>query len=385
MKRNKDYCSDVVRDSVQETMKAVRDYFDRNWAEGKEAEVIMHVQDTLCGEIDKYLPHGAASQVYSRLSGMSRGGSKYEEYYARQLETYGPYVMELLAEYADSLALAGRYDVGDRYCEVLDAIQDKLEAEFLSDDSINSMLDRVSADMDKFMKQHGIGKYSLVTGTIALAIDVYDDITLVKQDAPRGRFRHEFNKVTGSFICKDCGLTSLQFGPKEVGGDFDCSNNKLTSLSGAPKVVGGNFIWEGNAAQVTYSEIRKKVKVGGRIYTDAPLTAAEKEDFRQVLAKEQKEFLDEYRKVGHQLEAAVAKKDVRKIEECREYFYDAIDFFKERPWLTAQGMKMSYQILMKAYVHLHQIAPEKYADVMEESYKLGRLTDKAKYPDGWNW
>lgn len=77
--------------------------------------------------------------------------------------------------------------------------------------------------------------------------------------------------------------------------------------------------------------------------------------------------------------------DIKTVEACRAFFYDAIDFFKDRPWITAQGMKISYQILMKAYVSLKQMAPEKYPSIGDEEVKLTKLTDRLTYPDGYNW
>jgi hypothetical protein len=73
------------------------------------------------------------------------------------------------------------------------------------------------------------------------------------------------------------------------------------------------------------------------------------------------------------------------LEKCRAYFYDAVDFFKQRPWLTAQGMKLSYQILMKCFCHLHELAPEKYSDILTEEFRLAKLTEKYKYSDSLDW
>lgn len=387
MKRNTDYTSDAVRDSIQKTMSNVKAYFEKNWAQGKEYKVITHIQKLLDAEIDKYLPSGKAGDAYRTLAAYVNEEKKYAPRYEKYLEKFGPYVMELLVEYANSLTLTGRYDVGDRYEEVSDDIFKKLETDFLSDKNIGEMIDRESADINKFMAQHNIKNYTIETGSVCLAINVNDDITLVKQDAPRGVFRHEFLKVKGSFICEGCGLTTLQFGPKEVGGDFDCSNNKLSiyCLENAPKIVGGDFIWRGNEGQVTLTEIMKHTKVGGKIITDAPMTPAEKEIFKQQVIKEQDAFLAEFTAKGKLMDKAVQEADIKTLEACREYFYNAIDFFKERPWITQQGMKISYQVLLKIYVHLHNLDPVKYPDTINESSKLSRLTNKAKYPDGWNW
>lgn len=373
MGRNKDYTSDAVKTSVQATMTKISSYFEKNWAPGKEYDVIKHIHDLLDAEIDKYVAPGEAGDAYRHLASYTPGSKKYDAIYVKYLKKYGPYLMELFVEYADSLKLTGRYDVGERYQEVSSDILDKMQRAFLSKDNIKQMLDTESDAIAKFMKQHGVEDYSITMGTIGLAVIVNGDITLTKQDAPRGKLRHEFKKVTGSFICCDCGLEDLLFGPEEVGGTFDCSNNHLTSLANAPKVVGGNFICEGNEKQFTYTEIKKHTKVGGRIHTDASLTPEEKEDFRQRLIKEQNAFLAEYRAVGERLEKAIQDGDIKTIENCREYYYNAIDFFKERPWIKKQGMNLSHDILMKIYVHLHDFDPYKYPDIVAEEFKLRKL------------
>ena len=388
MKRNKDFTSDAVRDSIQATMAKIEAYFNKKWAPGKEYDVIKHINALLDEELDKYLAPGEAGDAYRHLASYSREkGKKYDTIYAKNLEKYGPHLMLLLVEYADTIVLTGRYDVGDRYDQVSDDIMKKQMKHLFSVESIKPAIDAETAAIAKFMKEHGVEDYSITNGTVALAVDVNDDITLVKKDAPRGLFRHEFGKISGSFICRDCGLKSLQFGPKEVGGDFDCSNNHLSKydLHNAPKVVGGNFIWQGNDDQVTYTEIKKNIKVGGRIYTDAPLTPEEKEDFKQQLIKEQNAFMEVYKAKGKVMDKAVQEKDIKTLEECREFFINAVDFFKERPWLKETGMKISYKVLLKIYAHLHQMAPEKYPDFGEEVCKVSKLTEKGKYPDSYSW
>lgn len=388
MKRNKDFTSDAVRDSIQGTLEKVKVYFEKNWAPGKEYDVIEHINALLDAELDKYIAPGEAGNAYRHLASYSREkGKKYEAIYAKNLEKYGPHLMSLLVEYADTLVLTGRYDVGDRYGQVSDDIMKKQMKHLFSVESIKPAIDAESAAIAKFMKEHGVEDYSITNGTVALAVDVDDDITLVKKDAPRGEFRHEFGTVSGSFICRDCGLKTLLFGPKEVGGDFDCSNNHLSKydLHNAPKVVGGNFIWQGNDDQVTYTEIKKTIKVGGRIYTDAPLTPEEKKDFKQQLIKEQNAFMEVYKAKGRIMEKAVQEEDIKTLEECREFFNNAVDFFKERPWLEETGMKISYQLLLKIYAHLHKLAPEKYPDFMEEVSRVSKLTNKKKFPGSYNW
>ncbi len=76
----------------------------------------------------------------------------------------------------------------------------------------------------------------------------------------------KFNRVNGSFLCKSNKLTSLEFGPIEVGGSFYCDyNSKLTSLEHGPKKVGSNFSCTNN--KLTSLEF-SPVEVGGDFYCD---------------------------------------------------------------------------------------------------------------------
>ena len=114
MKRTKDYTADAVKDSVQATMAKIKAYFDKKWAPGKEYDVIKHIHGLLDAEIDKYVAPGEAGDAYRHLACYTTGSKKYDAIYAKNLEKYGPYLMELFVEYADSLKLTGRYDVGER-------------------------------------------------------------------------------------------------------------------------------------------------------------------------------------------------------------------------------------------------------------------------------
>lgn len=48
-------------------------------------------------------------------------------------------------------------------------------------------------------------------------------------------------EVTGSFICRENSLESLEGAPYKVGGSFYCNSNRLKDLRGAPKIVNGDF------------------------------------------------------------------------------------------------------------------------------------------------
>ena len=115
MKRNKDFTSDVVRDSIQATMAKIEAYFDKHWAPGKEYDVIEHINALLDAELDKYVAPNEAGNAYRHLASYSREkGKRYETIYAKNLEKYGPFLMLLLVEYADSLVLAGSALAGSR-------------------------------------------------------------------------------------------------------------------------------------------------------------------------------------------------------------------------------------------------------------------------------
>ena len=103
MGRNKEYTSDAVKESVQAAMAKIKAYFDKKWAPGKEYDVIKHIQTLLNAEIDKYVAPGKAGDAYRHLASYTPGSKKYNAVYAKNLEQYGPYLMELFVEYADSL------------------------------------------------------------------------------------------------------------------------------------------------------------------------------------------------------------------------------------------------------------------------------------------
>jgi hypothetical protein len=86
------------------------------------------------------------------------------------------------------------------------------------------------------------GRYEIKENNV---INVDGDVFFnSKADFYRITEKYKFGNVTGSFICKAIGITSLlRIGiPEYVGRKFDCSNNKLKSLEGCPKKVDGEFV-----------------------------------------------------------------------------------------------------------------------------------------------
>jgi hypothetical protein len=83
-------------------------------------------------------------------------------------------------------------------------------------------------------------------GTYDVIDDNVDLIEFKQFISDDGKLTIKFNRVSISFDCSGCGLTSLEGCPKEVGVHFNCKNNKLTSLKGCPKEVGHNFYCSNN-------------------------------------------------------------------------------------------------------------------------------------------
>ena len=148
MKRTKDYTSEAVKASCQATMTKVENYFDKQWAPGKEYNVIKHIQGLLDAELDKHLTPTQAGNAYRHLACLVSTSKKYDAAYAKYLEQYGPNLMPLLVEYGNSLVLKGRYDVGERYHEVSNDILDKMQKDFLSKENIEKNWTLLTAGFD---------------------------------------------------------------------------------------------------------------------------------------------------------------------------------------------------------------------------------------------
>lgn len=115
-----------------------------------------------------------------------------------------------------------------------------------------------------FMAKHDITTYKMYMKGGKRFVDVVGNVVMSRSDAPNGTIPFPFGKVSGSFSCNDCNLTSLENSPLEVGDCFYCSGNKLESLDGAPKKVGIRFECAGNKKDFTSKEINKS-KIGHKV------------------------------------------------------------------------------------------------------------------------
>lgn len=90
-------------------------------------------------------------------------------------------------------------------------------------------------DIDSICERYSISNYSINDdGTI----DVNGDVEFDDDDDVLDRIPLRFNRVSGSFICYNNKLTSLEGCPKYVGSNFDCGYNELTTLKFCPTYVG---------------------------------------------------------------------------------------------------------------------------------------------------
>lgn len=106
--------------------------------------------------------------------------------------------------------------------------------------NIQNLLDNILTKMNhdkihKFCKDNNILKYTINDDG---SIDV-DQMVIINKKMKRIPIK--FNKVYGSFYCRNIGLLTLENSPNYVGGTFYSDNNKLTSLYGCPKNVVGYF------------------------------------------------------------------------------------------------------------------------------------------------
>jgi hypothetical protein len=71
---------------------------------------------------------------------------------------------------------------------------------------------------------------------------VYNSDTSVDlADQKMDRLPVQFGIIRGNFRIPNCGITTMEGMPREVGGTFQAQNNKLTSLKGGPQRVGENY------------------------------------------------------------------------------------------------------------------------------------------------
>jgi hypothetical protein len=91
-------------------------------------------------------------------------------------------------------------------------------------------------EIKNICRQYGIKKYTINDDG---SIDVDGSVDLTRWEM--NEFPLTFNKVTKGFYASHIGLKTLKGGPKWVGKDYDCGCNRLTTLKGSPEYVGKNF------------------------------------------------------------------------------------------------------------------------------------------------
>ena len=130
---------------------------------------------------------------------------------------------------------------------------------------LKSQDNEVENAIKSFMVKHNITTYKMYMKGGTRYVDVIGNVAVERTDVVNGTLPFPFGKVSGSFSCNDCHLTSLENSPIEVGDCFYCSGNKLESLEGAPKKVGVKFECAANSKEFTSKDIAKVSKVGHKV------------------------------------------------------------------------------------------------------------------------
>lgn len=118
-------------------------------------------------------------------------------------------------------------------------------------------------EIKTWLDNHKISKY-IINKDFTVDVDGSVNLGNCKMD----KLPFKFGRVSRSFICAECGLTTLKGCPSYVGFDFICSLNLLTSLKYCPKEVGGDFHCDGN--KETFNKIPKGLKFGGSFFSSLP-------------------------------------------------------------------------------------------------------------------
>jgi hypothetical protein len=72
-------------------------------------------------------------------------------------------------------------------------------------------------------------------------------------------------KVGGRYVCSYSSLVDIKGAPEEILDDFSCNNNAIKTIENGPKVVYGYFDIRKNTPKFTMADVKKHVKVKGKI------------------------------------------------------------------------------------------------------------------------
>jgi hypothetical protein len=93
-----------------------------------------------------------------------------------------------------------------------------------------------------------------------LTVDVFRNISILKEDLVDGKLPFKFGKIRGNmWLTDNLQLTSLENSPKEVYGNFISYQNRLIDFNGGPELVEGDFTANFNNQLRTLDGSPKKV------------------------------------------------------------------------------------------------------------------------------
>ena len=113
--------------------------------------------------------------------------------------------------------------------------------------------------INAFVERHKLkkGEYHINND---LSLDVYEDISVTKEDVIDGKLPFKFGVIKGNmWLTNNLQLTTLENAPREVTGDFAIYQNKFTDFTGGPEIVGGDFAANFNQSLRSLDGSPKKV------------------------------------------------------------------------------------------------------------------------------
>lgn len=180
------------------------------------------------------------------------------DYSGHMFDTFGKWVEKFHPLFDTCGMRQSLYSHADNLSEDMQAAENK---KFVA-----AMQNQVKA-IESFMKTQTVSSYSIKFVGDGPVVNVVGNVMLERSDCKDGLIPVKFGKVSGSFNCNDCGLTTLKNSPIEVGDYFCASGNKILSLEGCPKKVGIRFeMWGVDQKTIaTKAEFDKACKVGRKI------------------------------------------------------------------------------------------------------------------------
>lgn len=111
-----------------------------------------------------------------------------------------------------------------------------------------------------FVERHELKPNEYSINGNDLTVDLFRNISILKDDLVDGKLPFKFGKIKGSmWLTNNLQLESLENSPTEVDGDFVIYQNRFTDFIGGPELVTGDFAANFNQQLKTLDGSPKKV------------------------------------------------------------------------------------------------------------------------------